>query len=381
MNRIKIVDSKIIYEQDVLRIRKIVSIIAFNLGMDNTSIAKLCAVVSDFLRIFYNNSKGSSVEIFLLEGDNNLLVKFLDSSSSSGRLKDIFINNNSKDGNILKSLKKMIDKFEPHHKGNIFELDVCKKIPGQDNLEEVLNKINAEIQKISSKDPLLGLKEQNKALVEAYEELKEKQKQLDDLNEELKETNSGVVALSHELEEKNKALHKQANLDGLTQIPNRRSLDKKLNTEWKRMKRERKPLGIIMIDIDYFKNYNDIYGHLKGDDILKIVGKTIESSVYRPGDFVARYGGEEFLVVLPDTDLNGLNKISENIREKILDLKIIHESSKTSKYLTVSLGFSLMIPEEGYYVEDLVNLSDIALYKAKNSGRNRVEKEIMGSII
>ncbi len=176
------------------------------------------------------------------------------------------------------------------------------------------------------------------------------------------------------LEEANERLWEMANLDGLTMIPNRRSFDIKLSEEFKRMKRDRKPLSLMMIDIDYFKKYNDHYGHIKGDDVLKDVANMLDKAVKRPGDFVARYGGEEFVVLLPDTILEGAKFLSIRIMQELQAMKIEHNKSEMSKYLTVSIGISVLGSDDRKTTpQQLVNKADIALYIAKNKGRNRIE--------
>ena len=176
------------------------------------------------------------------------------------------------------------------------------------------------------------------------------------------------------LEEANERLWEMANLDGLTMIPNRRSFDIKLSEEFKRMKRDRKPLSLMMIDIDYFKKYNDHYGHIKGDDVLKDVANMLDKAVKRPGDFVARYGSEEFVVLLPDTILEGAKFLSIRIMQELQAMKIEHNKSEMSKYLTVSIGISVLGSDDRKTTpQQLVNKADIALYIAKNKGRNRIE--------
>ena len=127
-------------------------------------------------------------------------------------------------------------------------------------------------------------------------------------------------------------------MDGLTKIPNRRKFNQKIKNEWRRLSRSQEKLSVIMIDIDYFKPYNDLYGHQEGDQTLKYIAEEIARFMRRPGDFVARYGGEEFVVVLPETDKQGAIKVGETIRAAIEDLEIPHQDSSVSDYVTVSLG-------------------------------------------
>nr|WP_256386692.1 diguanylate cyclase [Hydrocoleum sp. CS-953] len=163
-----------------------------------------------------------------------------------------------------------------------------------------------------------------------------------------------------------------ANLDGLTQIPNRRSFDEYLALEWQRHLREQQFLSLIMIDIDYFKRYNDHYGHQGGDNCLIRVAQAISQVPQRPTDLVARYGGEEFAVILPNTNIEGAFTIAESIRQAIASVSIPHAQSEVSQFVTLSLGGASMIPTIKGTSEDLIALADHALYKAKRQGRDRV---------
>lgn len=174
-----------------------------------------------------------------------------------------------------------------------------------------------------------------------------------------------------ELREANFKLESLSTLDGLTGISNRRSFDNYIDMSLKNCARSDKPISLIMADIDFFKDYNDNYGHLQGDDCLIKVAKTMASSVKRPLDFVARYGGEEFAVILPETDEEGAKVIAETIRKNVAELKIIHEHSSAAPYVTLSLGIETIIPKADYSVSELIENADKALYKAKQKGRNQ----------
>ncbi len=158
--------------------------------------------------------------------------------------------------------------------------------------------------------------------------------------------------------------------DGLTGIANRRKLEHHLAHEWSRMRREKKPLALMMCDIDYFKKYNDLYGHQAGDDCLKKVAAALAGYCRRSGDLIARYGGEEFTLVLPAADREGANKLAEQIRKDIEALELKHEGSPVSDHVTLSIGVSCMIPTAGDAVENLIVAADKALYTAKEKGRN-----------
>ncbi len=167
-------------------------------------------------------------------------------------------------------------------------------------------------------------------------------------------------------------LESQAMLDGLTNIPNRRRFDETLEVEWKRALRSGTPLSLIMADIDFFKRYNDNYGHGVGDECLKKVAVSLANSIDRPSDLVARYGGEEFIAILPETDTAGAVAIAERFRNHVESLQILHEYSDASNYVTVSVGVVTVVPTAEITQSDLLKLADEMLYQAKKAGRNRV---------
>ena len=173
------------------------------------------------------------------------------------------------------------------------------------------------------------------------------------------------------LRQSNLELEKLVNLDGLTQIANRRCFDDRLGIEWQRLSRERQPIALLLFDIDYFKRYNDCYGHQFGDDALKRISKIVEQTLYRPADLVARYGGEEFVVILPNTDLEGAFRVAEQIRGAIASLEIPHQNSDVSNMVTVSVGVTSLLPNPQQKPSTLIKQADIALYNAKQQGRNR----------
>jgi diguanylate cyclase (GGDEF)-like protein/PAS domain S-box-containing protein len=166
-----------------------------------------------------------------------------------------------------------------------------------------------------------------------------------------------------------------ASMDGLTGVANRRHFDNTLDLEWRRAMRSAKPLSLIIIDVDYFKNYNDVHGHLAGDFCLQKIAHTVRDSLRRAGNFVARYGGEEFMVILPETETEDAYLFAESLREKIENLNIEHKDSKAGKNVTVSLGVSTSIPKKDSTQDELISLADKALYKAKQGGRNRVVRD------
>ena len=179
-----------------------------------------------------------------------------------------------------------------------------------------------------------------------------------------------------ELQIANKRLEELSRVDGLTGIANRRRLDEELDREWKRMLREKRPLSVVLSDIDHFKLYNDTYGHQGGDECLIRVAKAIKESVNRPGDLTARYGGEEFCLVLPETSGLGAMKIAELVRKNVFELSLEHKSSPVAEVVTLSLGVATLIPDIGSHPSVLLEAADRALYQAKGNGRNRVEQNL-----
>ncbi|MDX2243959.1 MAG: PleD family two-component system response regulator [Leptolyngbyaceae cyanobacterium bins.302] len=192
------------------------------------------------------------------------------------------------------------------------------------------------------------------------------QQQKRQLQQEIYERSQVELALR----EANQKLQRLVNSDGLTQIANRRYFDESLQQEWKRLRREQALLSLILCDIDFFKAYNDRYGHLAGDDCLKQVAQAIQQSVHRPADLVARYGGEEFVVILPNTSIKGAAVVAAQMQTAIAELQILHAGSTISPFVTLSIGIACTIPELHKTPESLILIADQALYSAKASGRN-----------
>jgi diguanylate cyclase (GGDEF)-like protein/PAS domain S-box-containing protein len=174
------------------------------------------------------------------------------------------------------------------------------------------------------------------------------------------------------MEENNKKLEELARVDGLTQIANRRVFDETLKKEWARTQRSHKPISLLMIDIDFFKLYNDNYGHAKGDECLKQVANAISNCFHRSNDLAARYGGEEFGCILPETDLKGAATVAESVLNAVRDCKITHEYSAVAGIVTVSIGCFCMFPESKDKHTVLIAEADKLLYKSKEFGRDRV---------
>lgn len=182
-----------------------------------------------------------------------------------------------------------------------------------------------------------------------------------------------LLEITNELAQANHKLRQVSSMDGLTGVPNRRYFNENLDREWRRATRQGQSLGLVMVDIDQFKAYNDSYGHLEGDQCLAKVAEALAGGIKRAGDMVARYGGEEFVVLLPAVDADGARVMAEKLRRAVHELAIDHPASSVSKVVTVSLGVAAGPVEQGSGPEDLINAADQALYRAKANGCNRVE--------
>ncbi|CRL48623.1 MULTISPECIES: PleD family two-component system response regulator [Pseudomonas] len=170
----------------------------------------------------------------------------------------------------------------------------------------------------------------------------------------------------------NLVLQRLMNSDGLTGLSNRRHFDEYLELEWRRSLRDQSQLSLLMIDVDYFKSYNDSFGHLEGDEALRKVAAAIRDASARPSDLPARYGGEEFALVLPNTTPGGARLVAEKLRQTVAALKIPHLSPTEGSSLTISIGLSTMVPQPGSDCRQLISAADKGLYLAKNNGRNQV---------
>ncbi len=173
-----------------------------------------------------------------------------------------------------------------------------------------------------------------------------------------------------ELVQANNKLQIQAMVDGLTNVSNRRHFDELLHREWGRMRRGKRQLSLMLCDVDHFKDYNDNYGHLEGDQCLRDIAETIKANLQRPSDNVARYGGDEFVVLLPGTTLKGACQLAEQIRKRINQLQIKHEASPVAGYVTITIGVGSGFPNDSVPEDKFIWLADKALYEAKTKGRN-----------
>jgi diguanylate cyclase (GGDEF)-like protein/PAS domain S-box-containing protein len=179
--------------------------------------------------------------------------------------------------------------------------------------------------------------------------------------------------IENQLRESNSLLRKLSSLDGLTGIYNRRAFDEFLKTEWAFACKHGTPISLLLLDIDYFKKYNDTYGHIQGDECLKTVARELERFFHEKGYFAARFGGEEFAVVLPNTDAQKASHLAEGFQSTIREMKIEHANSKVSEIVTISIGVSCIKPLDPEEMKRILEFADRALYKAKQNGRNRIE--------
>ncbi|MFW6335000.1 MAG: GGDEF domain-containing protein [Desulfosalsimonas sp.] len=182
--------------------------------------------------------------------------------------------------------------------------------------------------------------------------------------------------LNAELQKHKEILSQMSYVDGLTGIANRRKFNEVIEAEWKRAARSAAPLALIILDLDFFKPYNDNYGHSAGDECLVQVARGLSDAVNRPGDLAARYGGEEFAVLLPETDISGAINVACRIQDNIEALGLVHGFSPVSAVVTASIGAAAMVPDKKLSYNELVEAADQQLYAAKQEGRNRVKGRV-----
>ncbi|MES2917447.1 MAG: diguanylate cyclase [Pseudomonadota bacterium] len=183
------------------------------------------------------------------------------------------------------------------------------------------------------------------------------------------------LLLEHESAERqrlNLALERLAQQDALTGLANRRHFDESLLREWERLRREQRPMAALFIDVDFFKPYNDTYGHAAGDDCLAAMGKVLATAARRPGDLAARYGGEEFVILLPGTELAGAREVAERILLDVDALALPHAGSQVAPHVTVSIGVAARLPGPGESPQQVLDAADKAVYAAKRAGRHRI---------
>ncbi len=225
------------------------------------------------------------------------------------------------------------------------------------------DKLIAKAEKLIKSNSFKSLEdeEEYRALLDEYKSLLKQVKRIikmsDKTQTELKAVSEKLNVISH--------------IDALTDLYNRRHFDEVLQKEWHSALRSKDEIALVMIDIDYFKKYNDTYGHIQGDKCLKRVADIIKAYAKRPRDIVARFGGEEFMIILPETKIKGAVRVGKDILTGVENMKIEHSASPLKQQiLTVSIGIASISPSKESSIEELLTEVDKALYTAKNSGRN-----------
>lgn len=186
-----------------------------------------------------------------------------------------------------------------------------------------------------------------------------------------RELRNELAAINQRLADANRELQQLASVDGLTQVANRRYFEEILRREWGRLARSRDFLGLLLCDIDFFKQYNDIYGHLAGDRCLQDICQSLRYCIQRPADLIARYGGEEFVILLPETDIAGTYSVAKRVHTVVSNLAIPHRGSRIASVVTLSIGGASIIPKLNDFPDSLIDLADRSLYTAKSQGRNQ----------
>lgn len=243
-------------------------------------------------------------------------------------------------------------------------------VTGNTNLEDMLSAfeigaqdyivkpVDDKIEMIARVNTAVRLKKETDVRKAREKELMEITRLLDESNKQLQEANEHLEAV--------------ASVDGLTGVANRRYFDDYASKEWRRAQRIAIPVSVIMMDLDYFKLYNDTYGHQQGDECLKQFASVLKDVFKRPSDLPARYGGEEFIAILPDTDIKGAMTLARNMQARVTELEIAHEKSQTGSLVTCSMGVASSVPGHGSTHLELIACADRALYEAKARGRNRI---------
>lgn len=241
--------------------------------------------------------------------------------------------------------------------------DLTKQLAANKIQEEQLSQSNHQLQ-----NEVIDRQQTEMALRLLLEKISTEKNDLEII---LDTTTSHSDTIEAILYERALSLAREISIDGLTQIANRRAFDLRLAHEWQRLAREKSSLSLLLCDVDFFKRFNDRYGHPAGDECLKEVAKVIESCIQRPADLAARYGGEEFAVILPNTQREGATFIAEKVCQAVANLHIRHESSYVNDHVTISIGISTTLPQYSISPKSLIEGADKALYLAKNQGRDR----------
>jgi diguanylate cyclase (GGDEF)-like protein len=231
-----------------------------------------------------------------------------------------------------------------------------KEVQNRLKIEKLLQEQNVRLQQEIQSRQLV-----EKTLQERNIRLQSEIQDRTQIEEALKKANQQLLFLAE-----------QASMDALTQIANRRGFDQYLDQEWQRLFKEELPLSLILCDVDHFKRYNDIEGHQKGDECLQAIAQSINDVVQTSEGLVARYGGDELAVILPGVHIEQAMQVADSIRLSVLNLNIIHPDASSFEYVTVSLGVASVIPTSESSPENLISVTDQALYRAKENGKNVV---------
>jgi len=248
------------------------------------------------------------------------------------------------------------------------ELSLNTVIEHGDTIEEMLSQTNTDL-----KSEITKRKENLNKLKTQFNSVSQQKEDLETLIQMVTEHSDEI---DHHWQEKYQVVEVDSLTDALTKASNRRHFDQYLNTEWHRAIREKNEISLIIFDIDFFKAFNDHFGHSSGDICLKEIVRIAQQCLCRPADLLFRYGGEEFTVVLPNTELEGAIKIADEIRQAIADEKLIHSPLISSEYVTVSVGVDSCHPSPDMNMIELIDSADQYLYKAKLQGKNRVVSKI-----
>jgi diguanylate cyclase (GGDEF)-like protein/PAS domain S-box-containing protein len=241
------------------------------------------------------------------------------------------------------------------------------------DIEKRIVRPDGEVRTVLSRGVIILAENNNPSkLVGAFLDITEQKKAAEEILNLNAQLEQRVAERTKELEEANKKLQLISVTDALTGVHNRRFFNETIYKEWRRAIRSKETLSLIMIDIDFFKAYNDFNGHLVGDQCLHKVAVTLKKALNRTSDVFVRYGGEEFAVLLPATELPGAKKVAEAMKRNIEQLNLPHKKSLIAQYLTVSMGIASILPKKEIKVTALIEMADGALYEAKRKGRNQI---------
>ncbi len=335
-------DMKILIVDDSRHVRTQLKLLLRSADYTDLLFAETASEAFDFLGVHSSEEEASLIDLILLD----IIMPDIDGINSC---------------RILKTIERLRDIPIIMVTGDTSEesLQQAFEAGATDYITKPLKKIEL-LARVGS---ALRLKEETDARKTRELQLKARELQLLETTNLLERTNE-------QLQESNARLQRMASVDGLTGVANRRYFDEQFSREWRRAARLSQRISLIMIDIDFFKRYNDTYGHLQGDECLKQVARALSLPLKRPLDLVARYGGEEFVIMLPDTDLDGAASVAAQLQEVMRELQIPHNGSHIASYVTLSMGVATLVPHKDISSDTLINHADKALYQSKTDGRN-----------